>query len=940
MAIFPLTLIEFFQQNDVNQAFISDVVSDLKHKTRNIHELVEMLEPILCAKENDLRFIGTKFFVEVLNSLSPNDLNDQELKVIWTFFINRLNDHHSIIPIVLSGCLTLCKLHLNFESYLAEFCTKMFRCIHCQTQKREDREKIYKMLQIASELNSEEFKKMGADWIYGVINSIEGERDPRNLLLIFNFMPQLIKNYSLFHLTDDAFEVFAVYFPVDFTQSDSSAITRDSLAEHLENCLSASLDFINGCVELILEKISSDLKTAKTDSLKLLINITKKFSSDKIEKHFESLWEAIKIEVISDKNMEWKQLALSGLQSLLSNFSSSNETLKEALKIVLKSVLPSINDINCKSFGPNFDIICTCLKSSEQSALYVIPKVLPLLLNDFNARDTEKIIKILECIESICTITNSYNTFKELESSDTDLLRKEIVDTFMYDNNTIVTRLCLRIIGNIKDIMCKKSRFIIYQRLVDLTSDPKSNELFCDISNAAISFNSRFNNEVSEIIVEKLKEQATLQVSAEPIKVLANLMFEPNLEEYIYNFIISFILNNENNERLRTDTVIYLESVMTEKNRSILNDSKTSLIEELVTFIKNYRHNSYQHLKQYTKLLEIFVKYSNMEMQKTVIIPLLTALNPNVNNDLYILSGLLGYLKPNAGLNEYFTLLTGNLIKISLSSNDEERIMSNQILYVVFNKIPYDDLHQRWIRQTLETLRSEILSNRNEAIATFAWITKSLVKRGFGDFEFVMDPLIALLKDPITSNSAVTAFEILTREVPEQYQPLEKYLYKQKILCYLLKKIDCQVTDLADNQVTTIVLVMNIVPLSALKTNIDKIGKTVIKALSLKDQRCILACLNILNKFIEEQNDYFSTYVSHIVDKLLILTQPAFTMKIRLQALCTLKNVTIYSTYLLLPKKEEVVYGIIPVLDDEKRLVRNAARATRMKWCSIGIEEN
>lgn len=112
---------------------------------------------------------------------------------------------------------------------------------------------------------------MGADWIYGVINAIEGERDPRNLILIFNFMPQLIQNYSLYHLSEEAFEVFAVYFPIDFTQSDATNITRDLLAEYLEDCLCSSSEFLNSCVELVLEKISSDLKTAKKDSLKLLV---------------------------------------------------------------------------------------------------------------------------------------------------------------------------------------------------------------------------------------------------------------------------------------------------------------------------------------------------------------------------------------------------------------------------------------------------------------------------------------------------------------------------------------------------------------------------------------------------------------------------------------------------------------------------------------------
>lgn len=109
------------------------------------------LQPALCAKENNIRLIGTQFFVEILKCLSSNDLNEDEVQVIWSFLTDRLNDHHSIIPTILSGGLILCKNHISSKKCLAEFFSKMFQCIVCQTQKREDREKIFEMLKIASE---------------------------------------------------------------------------------------------------------------------------------------------------------------------------------------------------------------------------------------------------------------------------------------------------------------------------------------------------------------------------------------------------------------------------------------------------------------------------------------------------------------------------------------------------------------------------------------------------------------------------------------------------------------------------------------------------------------------------------------------------------------------------------------------------------------------
>lgn len=123
-----------------------------------------------------------------------------------------------------------------------------------------------------------ELLAMGPDFIYGVINAIDGERDPRILVQIFEFLPNFLRQYPLHHLTDEFFEVCACYFPVDFhpAQNDPSAITRDQLAEKLSNCLCGNEDFADHCITLLLEKLNSGLNVAKLDSLDLLVSLTLK----------------------------------------------------------------------------------------------------------------------------------------------------------------------------------------------------------------------------------------------------------------------------------------------------------------------------------------------------------------------------------------------------------------------------------------------------------------------------------------------------------------------------------------------------------------------------------------------------------------------------------------------------------------------------------------
>lgn len=59
---------------------------------------------------------------------------------------------------------------------------------------------------------------MGPDFLYCVISSMDGERDPKNLLLLFRILPQFLRNFPLGHLAEETFDVIACYFPIDFNE--------------------------------------------------------------------------------------------------------------------------------------------------------------------------------------------------------------------------------------------------------------------------------------------------------------------------------------------------------------------------------------------------------------------------------------------------------------------------------------------------------------------------------------------------------------------------------------------------------------------------------------------------------------------------------------------------------------------------------------------------
>lgn len=92
----------------------------------------------------------------------------------------------------------------------------MFQHIRCQSELMETRRNIYLIFRILLENRLDDLRSMGPDFVYGVISAMDGECEPRNLMLLFNVLPSFIKEFPLGHLTEEMFEVIACYFPIDF----------------------------------------------------------------------------------------------------------------------------------------------------------------------------------------------------------------------------------------------------------------------------------------------------------------------------------------------------------------------------------------------------------------------------------------------------------------------------------------------------------------------------------------------------------------------------------------------------------------------------------------------------------------------------------------------------------------------------------------------------
>ena len=251
-------------------------MTEIVTKRLDLTHFVELLGPALTSPEVEQRAKATKLLSETLANLPLDFLTEVQLNFVATFYCDRLKDQHSVVPATLAGIQVLCRMTQLPEGQAARLLQAIFQNVPCQSQVRGDRECIFEILKSLSENKSQELLAMGTDFVYGVINAIDGERDPRILLFLYEYLPSFLKTFPLGHLAEEMFEVIACYFPIDFNPSpnDPKAITRDFLADKLSDCLCANEAFADNCIGLLLEKLDSQLSVAKFDSLMLLVSAT------------------------------------------------------------------------------------------------------------------------------------------------------------------------------------------------------------------------------------------------------------------------------------------------------------------------------------------------------------------------------------------------------------------------------------------------------------------------------------------------------------------------------------------------------------------------------------------------------------------------------------------------------------------------------------------
>uniref|UniRef100_A0A8C3AZ69 MMS19 nucleotide excision repair protein n=1 Tax=Cyclopterus lumpus TaxID=8103 RepID=A0A8C3AZ69_CYCLU len=302
------------------------------------------------------------------------------VEVLIAFFENRLKDHYVITPPVLQGLRALTKSTVLPPGSAVSMLRSLFQDVHVQVI-------------LTKTLKSQQ--GLGADFVFGFVQSMDGERDPRNLLLAFQIAKSIVRRgYDLGKFTEELFEVTSCYFPIDFSPppNDPHGITREELIQMLRDALTGTPRFAEFLLPLIIEKLDSDVLSAKLDSLQTLIAGVSQYEHKDVAEFLEGLWASLRREVFQTSSEKIESAGLAALTALTSCLSrsvlhsDSEDSLSTFLDLVLKDCKHHLCEPDLKLVWPSAKLLQAACSASNRASHIITDAVMPSLVEQYNSR--------------------------------------------------------------------------------------------------------------------------------------------------------------------------------------------------------------------------------------------------------------------------------------------------------------------------------------------------------------------------------------------------------------------------------------------------------------------------------------------------------------------------------------------------------------------------
>lgn len=293
----------------------------------------------LVHEESGIRGRASGLLADVLARLVEEGvaLTPSSAHHLCAFFVKRLADYPSVGP-----CLrALLSLFRMTGATSAEDVTvtlkELFKELHVPALEQGLRQAAFDLLSYVLEepLYREARHSMAEDLANGVVNAMEGEKDPRCLLTCLGLAECILREFGdsgeIGEVVEEIFDVTACYYPITFTPppNDPYGITREQLVSALRSVFVASKVLAPHVVPLLLEKLEATSEDVKLDSLDHLSVCSASYGAKVMLPHLRAISDALQRELRAQQDGSVSDAVLEAVTTLTRTVATHREATGE-----------------------------------------------------------------------------------------------------------------------------------------------------------------------------------------------------------------------------------------------------------------------------------------------------------------------------------------------------------------------------------------------------------------------------------------------------------------------------------------------------------------------------------------------------------------------------------------------------------------------------------
>ncbi|KAL9085357.1 MAG: hypothetical protein Q9165_007648 [Trypethelium subeluteriae] len=371
------------------------------------------------------------FLADVLSAISAKTLSRQQRGLLCDFVLSRIaGDPESIEPSVhsLIGLESMGKWE---DERAVEIFKALLESTNPLKQFKLQRQR-YSVLQLIDILMAKyraalrEAQSSNPDLLEKLVFYFDGEKDPRNLMIVFSVLLVPMTEWDIAAHAQDFFEAVFNYFPITFKPppDDPYGITAQQLKDRLRSCISATSFFAPYAFPALLDKLDSTSPNTKRDALQTISTCAGGYSTRTISLYSVNLWDALKFEVLNVQEEDLAEQALEAMSNVAAKLSGSQE-LHDYLKPVAKECNEHLEDAPTKQSQASGRIIQAIARASPEASNFLTRAVLPQIVSLFNAAGSLSKRRALLDV-SLQLLHSNVAVFGEWRTSDLEFLQRTI----------------------------------------------------------------------------------------------------------------------------------------------------------------------------------------------------------------------------------------------------------------------------------------------------------------------------------------------------------------------------------------------------------------------------------------------------------------------------------------------------------------------------------